>query len=56
MCFQAKFKTKVVVHLPSSKVGQVLTPTLNPLPLPGVESPKWGLGNFAASNHRHSCE
>ncbi len=49
-------KTKVVVHLPSSKVSQVLTPTLIPLPLPRVGYPKWGLRNFAASKHPPSCE
>jgi hypothetical protein len=41
-------KMKVVEPLPNRKVGQVLTPT--PIPLPRVGSPKWGLGNFAASN------
>ncbi len=52
------YQTKVRVHLPNSKVGQVFTPSpiTLPLPLPRVGSPKWGLGNFAASNHPHSCE
>ncbi len=50
------YNTKVVVHLPNSKVGQVFTPTLIPLALHRVGSPKWSLGNFAASNHPHSCE
>ncbi len=35
------FKTKVVVHLPNSKVGQVFTPTLIPLYL----APRWGAPN-----------
>ncbi len=50
------YKTKVAVNLPNSKVGQVLTPTSVPLPLPRVESTKKGLGNFEASNYPHSCE
>jgi hypothetical protein len=44
------------MHLPNSKVGQVLTHTPIPLPLPGVGGPKWAQGNFVASNHPHSCE
>jgi hypothetical protein len=48
------YNTKVVVHLPNSKVGQDLTPTPIPLALPRVGSPKWDLGNFAASNYPHS--
>ncbi len=49
------YQTKVRVHLPNSKVGQVLIPTPIALPL-RVGSLKWGPGNFAASNHPHSCE
>jgi len=44
------------VHLPNSKVGQVLTPTPIPLPLPRVGRPKWGSFNFAATNYLHRCE
>ncbi len=43
------------MHLPNSKVGQVLTHTPIPLPFPGVGGPKWAQGNFVASNHPHSC-
>jgi len=43
------------MHLPNSKVGQVLTHTPIPLPLPRVGGPKWAQGNFVASNHPHSC-
>jgi hypothetical protein len=50
------YQTKVRVHLPNSKVGQVLNPTVIPLPLPRVGSPKWGPSNFGASNHPHCCE
>ncbi len=50
------YKTKVVVRLPNIKVGQVLTPIPIPLPVTRVWSPKWGLGNFAASNHPHICK
>jgi hypothetical protein len=32
----AALATKVIVHLPNTKVGQVLTPTPIPLPLPRV--------------------
>ncbi len=35
------YNTKVVLHLPNSKVGQILTPTSIPLVLPRVGSPKW---------------
>ncbi len=48
--------TKVRVHLQNSKVGQVLTPTLINLFLPRVGARKQGPGNFAASNHPHSCK
>jgi hypothetical protein len=48
------YNTKVVVHLPNSNVGQVLTPTPIPLALLRVGSPKCGVDNFAASNHPHS--
>ena len=44
------------MHLPNSKVGQVLTHTPILLPLPRVGGPKWAQGNFVASNHPHSCE
>jgi hypothetical protein len=47
------YNSKVRVHLPNSKVGQVLTPTPIALFLPRVGSLKWGPGNFAASNHPH---
>ncbi len=48
------YKTKV--HLASSKVGQDLTHTPIPLPLPMVGEAKWAQGNYVASNHPHSCE
>ncbi len=44
------------MHLRNSKVGQVLTHSPIPLPLPRVGGPKWAQGNFVASNHAHSCE
>jgi len=46
----------VRVHLPNSKVGQVLTPTPIALFLLRVGSPWWGPGDFAASKHPHSCK
>jgi hypothetical protein len=36
------YKTKVVVHLTSSQLGQVWTPTPIPFPLPRVRGPKMG--------------
>ncbi len=61
--FQAKvYQTKVRVHLPNSKVHQVLTPTPIPLPLPRVGSPKWGPATLqpqttltAASERSKAC-
>jgi hypothetical protein len=40
------YETKVIVHLPNSKVGQVLTHKPIPLPLPRVGGPKWAQGNY----------
>jgi hypothetical protein len=64
MCFWSQgqsflgkvYNAKVVVHFPNSKVGHVFTAIPIPLALHRVGSPKWGLSNFAASNHPHSCD
>jgi hypothetical protein len=50
------YNTKVAVHLPNIIMGQVFTPTPIPSALHRVGSPKWGLANFAFSNHPHSCK
>ena len=42
------YKTKVIMHLPNSKVGQVLTHTPIPLPLPRVGGAKMGSGQLCS--------